>query len=211
MDERRFHRAVTILSGQHSLAFLRYLSGGEWRIASETSRALGIHTTTASNFLAAMHGLGFLERRVRKSPTRRTDEYRWPTPHLFLGLEFHSGPPPILGALDYYLEYASNVIEKSRRLGWPGIKDRLEFRLFEKDRSGLKERLFSRILGGGGAQGMDELKTLFRDLHREFLEISSEAMGAATARRILAGATDEAGKGHEELVDRYDLREVLEG
>ena len=74
MDEGSFSQAVSLLSGEHSLAILRYLAPGEWRIASDVSRALHIHTTTASKFLAGMHALGFLDRRV-ESDVQRFKEY----------------------------------------------------------------------------------------------------------------------------------------
>src|SRR6266540_2676970 len=194
MDERAFSEAVNLLSGEHSLSILRYLATGEWRIASDVSRALAIHTTTASKFLAGMHTLGFLEQRVRKSRTRSAFEYRMTGTRIALDLELAGGPTPLREALDYYLDYVANVLAKSRRLGWPGIEKKLEARL-EKDRSGLKENLFTRILDGGGARGMEDLQTLFREVTQEFLAITSEAMGRATALRLLSGAAEEARKG----------------
>ena len=208
MDEKTFSEAVALLSGEHSLPILRYLGSGEWRIASDVSRALDIHTTTASKFLAGMHGLGFLERRVRKSRTRSALEYRMMGSRITLDLELSDGPTPLKEALDYYLDYVSTVLEKIRRLGWPGIDGKLEARL-EKNRNGLKENLFTRILDGGGARGMEDLRALFRDISQEFLAITSEAMGRATALRLLSGAAEEARKGRESLVDRYDLRSIL--
>lgn len=210
IDEKTFSDAVALLSGQHSLPILRYLSTGEWRIASDVSRALDIHTTTASKFLGGMHRLGFLERRVRRSRTRSAYEYRLPADRITLDLEFTSGPEPLREALDFYLDYVANVLAKARRLGWPGIGDRLESRL-GGDRVGLKENLFTRILNGGGARGMDQLKSLFREIHGDFLAITSESLGRSTARRILSGALEEAQKGREDLVGRYGLQSVLEG
>src|SRR2546425_1501086 len=209
MDEKMFSKAVALLSGEHSLAILRSVASGEWRIASDVSRALDIHTTTASKFLSGMHALGFLERRVRKSRTRSAFEYRLTNTRIALDLELASGPTPLREASDFYLEYVSKVLEKTRRLGWPGIAERLEARL-EKNRNGLKEHLFTRILDGGGARGMDDLRTLFQEIHREFLEITSESMGRPTARRLLSGAADEARKGRVDIVDRYGLRKALE-
>src|SRR5437867_5366629 len=154
MDERAFSEAVKLLSGEHSLAILRYLATGEWRIASDVSRGLGIHTTTASKFLAGMHALGFLERRIRKSHTRSAFEYKVAGTRIALELELAGSSTPLREALDYYLDYVTNVLEKARRLGWPGIEGKLEARL-EKGHGGLKEHLFTRILDGGGARGME--------------------------------------------------------
>ncbi|GEM_PF-1731749 len=210
MDEKSFSEAVALLSGEHSLAILRYLSGGEWRIASDVSRTLHIHTTTASKFLGGMHALGFLERRLRKSHTRSAYEFRIAGPRIALDLELTEGPAPVREALDYYLGYVSNVLERGRRLGWPAIADRLEARL-GGDRSGPREELFARLLRGEGARGMEELRSLFQGIHGEFLAITSESMGTDTARRLLSGAADEARKGHEDVVDRYGLRRALEG
>ncbi len=209
MDEKDFSGAVALLSGEYGVSILRYLSAGDWRIATDASKTLGIHTTTASKFLAGMHRLGFLERRVRKSRTRRTFEYRLPSPQITLTLDLASGHEPIREALDFYLDYVSNVLAKTRRLGWPGIETALEARLSTRH-GGLKEHLFTRILDGGGARGMDELKGLFGEIHEEFLEIAGGAMGPSTARRILAAAADEAAKGREAVVERHRLRAVLE-
>jgi len=209
MDEKAFSEVVALLSGEHGLSILKYLSTGEWRIASDASRALGIHTTTASKFLSGLHRHGFLERRIRKSHTRRTFEYRLPAPRITVGLEFEGGHEPIREALDFYLDYVSNVLAKTRRLGWPGIETQFETRLM-RNHDGLKEHLFTRILDGGGARAMDDLRDLFGEIHREFLGIASGAMGHATAKRILGGAADDAEKGREDLVGRYRLREALE-
>ncbi len=209
MEEKDFSGAVSLLSGEYGLAILRFLSAGDWRIASDVSRSLGIHTTTASKFLAGMHRAGVLERRVRKSRTRRTFEYRLPSPQISLTLDLAPGREPVREALDFYLDYVANVLAKTRRLGWPGIEAAFEARL-SRSHGGLKEHLFTRILDGGGARGMDELKGLFGQIHGEFLEIAGGAMGPATARRILGAAADEAAKGREGVVERNRLRAVLE-
>jgi len=209
MDQKAFSDAVAALAGEHGITILRYLASGEWRIASDVSRALEIHTTTASKFLARMHELGVLERRLRRSHTRTTFEYRFPTRRLTLELEFDNAPEPFQDAIDFYLEYVSRVLTKARRFGWPGIEEQMEKRL-RTGHGGLKEHLYSRILDEGRVRRMDGLKSLFSEIHREFLAIASGAMGHSTARRILAGAAEEATKGHERIVDRYGLRRSLE-
>ena len=191
MDEKSFSEAVSLLSGEHSLSILRYLAGGEWRIASDVSRSLHIHTTTASKFLGGMHALGFLDHEARGD-----EETGW----VLLGLR---------EAMDFYLAYVSNVLERGRRLGWPAIADKLEARL-ARDRTGSKEELFSRLLRGEGARGMEELRSMFQGIQREFLAITAASMGTDTAHRLLSGAADEARKGHEDVVERYGLRKVLE-
>src|SRR5437879_12126572 len=110
MDEKSFSAAVALLSGEHSLAILRTLSTGEWRIASDVSRALHIHTTTASKFLGGMHALGFLDRRLRKSKTRRAFEFRRAAPRITLDLELMDGPAPMREALDYDRECVPNAL-----------------------------------------------------------------------------------------------------
>jgi DNA-binding HxlR family transcriptional regulator len=209
MDEKAFSEAIALLSGEHSLAILRSLAPGEWRIATDVSRALDIHTTTASKFLSGMHALGFLERRVRKSRTRSAFEYRLSATRLALDLDLSAVPAPIREATDFFLEYVTKVVEKARRLGWPGIAEKLEARL-EKSRDGRREHVFNRIIEGGGARGMDELRMLFQEIHKEFLEIASESVGQPTARRLLSGVADEARKGRADIVDRYGLRKALE-
>jgi hypothetical protein len=209
MDEKSFTEAVALLNGEHSLSILRTLATGEWRIASDVSRVLHIHTTTASKFLSGMHALGFLDRRLRRSHTRSAFEYRFAAPRIALALELSEGPAPLREALDFYLEYVSNVLARGRRLGWPAIAEKLEARL-DRDRNGSKEDLFERLLHGGGARGMEELRSVFRGIHGEFLQITSASVGTETARRLLSGAADEARKGREQIVDRYGLRKVLE-
>jgi hypothetical protein len=209
VDEKSFSEAVALLSGEHALPILRCLAGGEWRIASDVSRTLHIHTTTASKFLGGMHALGFLDRRLRKSHTRSAYEYRIATPRIALDLELEEGPAPLREAMDFYLAYVSNVLERGRRFGWPAIADKLEAGL-ALDRSGSKEELFSRLLRGDGARGMEELRSMFQGIQHEFLTITTASMGTDTARRLLSGAADEARKGHEAIVDRYGLRKILE-
>lgn len=154
MDEKDFSGVVSLLSGEYGLEILRYLSPGDWRIASDVSRALGIHTTTASKFLAGMHRTGFLERRVRKSRTRRTFEYRLPSPQIALTLDLSPGHEPVREALDFYLDYVANVLAKTRRLGWPGIETAFEARL-SRSHGGLKEReqVLPRLGPGGDLRG----------------------------------------------------------
>src|SRR3989442_13915736 len=94
MEERAFSQAVNLLGGEHSLPILKYLLAGEWRIPSDVSPALDIHTTTASKFLAGMHAPGFLERRVRKSRTRSAYENRPTGTRVTLDLEHRSRPLP---------------------------------------------------------------------------------------------------------------------
>jgi len=57
---------------------------------------------------------------------------------------------------------------------------------------------------------MEELRSMFQGIQREFLSITTASMGTDTARRLLSGAADEARKGHEDVVERYGLRKALE-
>jgi hypothetical protein len=209
MEEKAFSEAVALLSGEHSIRILKYLASGEWRIPAQVSRALDIHTTTASSFLRGMHVLSFLERRLRKNRNRAAFEYRLPTTRLSIGIEITERPAPLREATEFFVEYLSNVLEKARRLGWSGIAEKLEARL-EKNRNRMKAHLFTRILDGGGARGADDLLALIRDIQRDFLAITSESMGRSAARLLLSGAADEARRGREDIVDRYAFRKVLE-
>src|SRR2546428_13075176 len=121
MDEGSFSQAVSLLSGEHSLSILRYLAPGEWRIASDVSRALHIHTTTASKFLGGMHALGFLDRRLRKSKTRSAFEFRIAAPRITLDLELMAGPAPLRSALDSYLKSACTASPAGSGPGCPGV------------------------------------------------------------------------------------------
>src|SRR3972149_9237418 len=125
MDQKAFSDAVAALAGEHGIRMLRYRATGEWHIAGDVSRALEIHTTTASKFLARMPELGVVERRLRKSHTPPRFEYRFPTRRLTLELEFDNTPEPFQDAIDFYLEYVSRVLTKARRFGWPGIEEQM--------------------------------------------------------------------------------------
>src|SRR2546428_13216990 len=79
-------KALEALASEHGLPILRYLRDHPWALASQVSKALGIHTTTATKHLGAFHEVGFLER--RDHPAKRpTYAYRLKSPVVRLELD----------------------------------------------------------------------------------------------------------------------------
>jgi hypothetical protein len=86
MDDEDFIRAARVLSSDHGLRILRVFSDDRWKIASEVSSYLDIHTSTASKYLVLLHKGGLLERRTRKTGRRSTFEYHLLRPTIMLEL-----------------------------------------------------------------------------------------------------------------------------
>jgi hypothetical protein len=91
MKDEEFIRAARVLSSDHGLRILRVFSDDQWKIASEISSQLDIHTSTASKYLDLLHGRGLLERRVRKTVRRSTFEYHLKSPTIMLELDISRG------------------------------------------------------------------------------------------------------------------------
>lgn len=91
MDDEEFIRAARVLSSDHGLRILRVLSDYQWKIASEVSSHLEIHTSTASKYLVLLHGRGLLDRRPRKTGRRSTFEYHLNRPTVMLELDLSTG------------------------------------------------------------------------------------------------------------------------
>jgi len=91
MDQETFQRAISLLSGEHSMSILRTLRDGNWHLSSEVARSLGIHITTASKFMQRFAELGLVERRAHDS---RTFEYRLRSPHLRFAVDLSDDAGP---------------------------------------------------------------------------------------------------------------------
>ena len=87
MNDEEFIRAARALSSDHGLRILKALSDERWKIATEISMSLGIHTSTATKYLTQLYQGGLLERRVRKTGNRFTHEYHLRSPKVMLGLD----------------------------------------------------------------------------------------------------------------------------
>lgn len=127
MDDEEFIRAARVLSSDHGLRVLRAFSDDRWKIASEISSNLDIHTSTASKYLAQLHKQGLLERRMRKTGRRSTFEYHLRTPTLLLELDL-SGSQDIraLECWDASLEVFHRLMSIGEGHGFAGLVDEVD-------------------------------------------------------------------------------------
>jgi hypothetical protein len=100
MDDEEFIRAARVLSSDHGLRILRVLSDDQWKIASEISSHLDIHTSTASKYLGLLHGRGLIDRRIRKTGRRSTYEYHLKRPNVSLEVDLSNGHE--VGLIEYW-------------------------------------------------------------------------------------------------------------
>ncbi|MEE9116278.1 MAG: hypothetical protein V3U09_05210 [Thermoplasmata archaeon] len=127
MDDEEFIRAARVLSSDHGLPILRVLSDDQWKIASEISSHLDIHTSTASKYLVLLHGRGLLDRRTRKTGRRSTYEYHLKRPTIMLEVDLSGGRD--LKALDCWdacLALFHRIISAANDRGFPGIDDSID-------------------------------------------------------------------------------------
>lgn len=201
MDERGFRRAASVLSREHGIRVLRYMSSGDWRIASEVSRALDVHTSTVSNLLAPMFELGFLQRRVRSSQTRSTFEYRMPGTRVAIEIEFSSPKEPLDEEIAYSIACIENVFRAVDRLGWPGLSERME-RSVGTSRDRLDPDLSARLR----KEGSRGFKSAFAGIQRELLSVVAEVIGRGAAVRIFESAATAARQDREKVAGRTRLQ-----
>lgn len=127
MDDEEFIRAARVLSSDHGLRILRVLSDDQWKIASEISSHLEIHTSTASKYLVLLHGRGLLDRRTRKTGRRSTFEFHLKRPTIMLEVDLSGGRD--LKALDCWdacLTLFHWIISAANDRGYPGIDDSID-------------------------------------------------------------------------------------
>lgn len=200
MDARGFRRAALVLSREHGVRLLRYLSSGEWHIASELSRALKVHTSTVSNLLAPMYELGFLQRRVRKTQNRSTFEYRMPSTRIALELDFQDPADPQDERAAYYGACIGNVFARLERLGWPGIVEKMEVFL-GISREDLPTALSPHFL----KHGEKGVRTAYTEIQQALLAIAADSIGSAAATRIFEDSAREAQNGRGTASGRHGL------
>jgi DNA-binding MarR family transcriptional regulator len=127
MNDEEFIRAARVLSSDHGLRVLRAFADDRWKIASEISSDLDIHTSTASKYLAQLHKQGLLERRIRKTGRRSTHEYHLRHSTLLLELDL-AGKHEIvaLECWDACLELFHQLISVGEGHGFAGFVDEVE-------------------------------------------------------------------------------------
>lgn len=127
MKDEEFVRAARVLSSDHGLRILRAFSDNRWKIASEVSSYLGIHTSTATKYLLNLFKSGLLDRRLRKTGRRSAYEYHPKSSTILLKLEI-SGDKDI-GALEAWQAYLTcfyQLIVHGIRLGFLEFADEAE-------------------------------------------------------------------------------------
>ncbi len=205
MDLQTFRKAATLLSGEYSLAILRELRDGEWHLSSEVARVLDIHVSTASRFLQRLGELGLVERRRHDA---RTFEYRVRSPRLQIEVDLSDDSAPLREAVDFYVAYFQCLFRQIRELGLPTIEGDLE-RTLVAEHQELRSVVFEQMIEGSNG-GLDHLRELMAELHRDLWDVTSQSLGLPTARKVFQAALQEAIDTHPDLAVRCGLARPLE-
>ena len=205
MDLPTFQQAAALLSADHSLAILRELRDGQWHLSSEVAPTLDIHVSTASRFLQRLADLGLPERRRHDA---RTSEYPVRSSLLRIEVDLADESAPLREAVDFYVAYFQSLFQQIRRLGLPNVEGSLEKTLVA-EHEGLRTVVFEQMIEGSNG-GLDHLRELMADLHRDLWEVCSQSLGRPTARKIFEAALQEAIATHPDLAIRCGLARPLE-
>ena len=205
MDQQAFRQAVALLSGDHSLAILRTLRDGDWHLSSEVARSLQIHITTASKFLQRFAELGLVERRPHDA---RTSEYRLRSPRLRFEVDLGDDSGPLREVIDFYVAYFHSLFERIRSFGAPGIQTEMEHRL-TTDHQELRRAVFDQMVGGADG-GIDQLRELVAEVHRDLWSVCASGLGTSTAKGVFQSALRDAINVYPDLAIRCGLSRPLE-
>jgi hypothetical protein len=205
MDQETFRQAVSLLSGEHSLPILHELRGGGWHLSSEIARSMGIHITTASKFLQRFAELGFVERRAHDS---RTYEYRLRSPRLRFEVDLADEAGPLREVIDFYVAYFHALFERIRHFGSPSIQTEMEHRL-TTDHQELRKAVFDQMIAGSEG-GLDYLRELVAEVHRDLWSVCSQGLGSDTAKGVFQEALRDAMNVYPDLAFRCGLTRPLE-
>jgi hypothetical protein len=206
MDQRSFRQAVNLLSGEYALTILRSMRDGSWHLSSELARRLNIHTTTVSRFLHQLADLRYVERRTHDA---RTHEYRLPTSRITLEVDLNDDSGPLRESIDFYVTYFQTLFERIRRLGWASVEAEMQHRL-TVDHEELRAVIFQHIVAGND-EGVDRLRDLVAEVHRDMWGVCSKALGTSAAERVFQSALREAVDAYPDLATRCGLARPLGG
>jgi DNA-binding transcriptional ArsR family regulator len=205
MDQQTFRQAISILSGEHSLSILRALRDGGWHLSSEVARTLDIHITTASKFLQRLGELGLVDRQARDS---RTFEYRLRSTHLRFDVDLADDAGPLREVIDFYVAYFHSLFDRIRTFGSPAIEGEMEHRL-TTDHQELRQAVFDKVIGGSEG-GLDSLRELVAEVHRDLWSVCAQGLGAGTAKGVFQAALQDAMHVYPDLAIRCGLTRPLE-
>ncbi len=204
MDQQSFRQTIVLLSGEHSLSILHALRDGGWHLSSEVARTLRIHTTTASKFLQRFADLGLLVRRPHDS---RTSEYCLRNARVRLELDLEDDAGPLREVVDFYVAYFHSLFERIRFVGTPSIESEMEHRL-TTDHQELRKAVFDQMVGGSDG-GLDDLRELVAEVHRDLWTVCAQGLGASAAKGVFEGALRDAIGDHPDLAIRCGLTRAL--
>jgi hypothetical protein len=219
MDDEEFILAARVLSSDHGLQILRVLSDDQWKIASEISSHLDIHTSTASKYLVLLHDRGLLDRRTRKTGRRSTFEYHLKRPNVLLEVDLSNRQE--ISPIEYWdacLTLFHRFVDAAHDLGIPDFDKEVE-KLIKKteEETGLADiGLFNPKRNVTVAKRLARLKLENGQLDhgvsgvKDASQIIFDLMKSLCIERIGGGPTKRLFKWVIEEVERQDGRIIKE-
>ncbi len=227
MDDEEFIKAARVLSSDHGLRILRAFSDDGWKIASEISSKLGIHTSTASKYLDQLFKGGFLERRVRRTGRRSTLEYHLKEPVVLLEVDLAGGKETrAIESWDVCLTVFHKLIDNGYGFGFTGFDEEVD-RLIQRlksstDHSNLclfdpkcdvsvAKRLVRKKMEDGQ---LDDRVSTVREISNEVFgalkTLCVERIGSPATQQLFASAMSEIERNDGRIVRKLGLTETLE-
>ncbi len=220
MNDEEFIRAARVLSSDHGLRVLRAFADDRWKIASEISSDLDIHTSTASKYLTQLHKHGLLERRTRKTGRRSTYEYHLRRSTLLLELDL-AGDHELVAVecWDACLDVFHRLISVGKGHGFPGLVDEVE-RLFLRlqqetglrnlclfdpkcDVSVAKKLLRKKLDKGQLSESLSTVKETSIVVFKALRSLCEEKIGGTATKDLFESVLSDV-----QLVDERALREL---
>jgi len=227
MEKNSFMKTIEALAGNFAFPILRTLNEKGWCIASDISKEIGIHITTASKHLSKLYEAGILERRLRDSKPRKAFEYRLLSPRIAVELDLREGGEEREGEIGaFYLSLLEGIVEKTKKLGCPFVEERIlslgqelekaagfsntksETAFKEKDLKTIRQ--LANFFANENSKESSSRRKVFLQFLKEVLAVCREEMGEVASKRILELSLKEASKGREELIERFSLAKDLE-
>lgn len=228
MNDEEFVRVARVLSSDHGLRVLKSLSGDKWKIASEVSAYLGIHTSTASKYLFRLYEGGLLERRIRRTGRRSTFEYRPKSSTIHLRLEISGNQDIVaLEAWQAYLTFFYYLIVHGIRLGFLEFAEEAE-KLVHKLRveTGIEDlclydprcdihvarRLVGRMIEEGRLEGkVSAAKQASEIVFGALRSLCEGRIGKLATERLFSSVLSELGRNQRRICEELGLTEDFRG
>src|SRR3989304_2478295 len=198
MTRRNPRKVLEALASEHGLPILRFLQGRDWSLASEGAHGLGVHTSTASKYLAVFHSAGFLDREAHAA-TRPTHAYRLKSPVIRLEFDLAGrvAPPE---AREFTFRFADALLAASLRVRGPRLTASLARAAWgEEDWRASLEKLFA---------AEEHPRAAVAVILRGARRAATDLLGAPAAGRLVHIAWNAAVEGRQELVASLGLAEV---